>query len=75
MCKDETVPRPQMRESDPKEMKWLLNNRTDFSSNGWDSLIGEEVDITTMEDANHFTMMEGEKVRELAGFIKGAMMA
>lgn len=75
VCKDETVPRPQMRESDPKEMKWLLNNRTDFSSNGWDSLIGEEVDITTMEDANHFTMMEGEKVRELAGFIKGAMMA
>ncbi len=63
-----------MRDDDPKEMKWLLNNRTDFSANGWDKLIGEgKVEITTMDDANHFTMMEGKKVVELARFIENAM--
>lgn len=74
VCKDSSCPRPPMRDDDPKEMKWLLNNRTDFSANGWDRLMnGGEVKITTMKDANHFTMMEGKKVQELALFIKNAM--
>jgi naphtho-gamma-pyrone polyketide synthase len=74
VCKNASDPRPPMRDDDPKEMKWLLNNRTDFSANGWDKLIGEgKVEITTMDDANHFTMMEGKKVVELARFIENAM--
>lgn len=75
VCKSPTDPRPPMRADDPKEMKWLLNNRTDFSANGWDKLIGAngKVSITTMSDANHFSMMEGSKVHELAGFIRNAM--
>jgi len=74
VCKDASFPRPPMRADDPKEMKWLLNNRTDFTANGWDRLMnGAEVAITTMSDANHFTMMEGKKVQELAAFIKKAM--
>lgn len=74
VCGDASKPRPQMRDDDPKEMKWLLNNRTDFSANGWDGLLnGAEVEVTRMKGANHFTMMEGQKVVELATFIKKAM--
>ena len=59
--------------SDPKEMRWLLNNRTDFGPNGWDQLVGEGLIIDTMADANHFTMMEGEKGKQLSAFIARSM--
>ena len=73
VCKFPNSPRPDMNGAS-KEMKWLLNNRTDFSSNGWDSLLsGDNMVIETMDDANHFTMMAGEKVKELAVFIRKAM--
>lgn len=74
VCKNASDPRPPMHEDDPKEMKWLLNNRTDFGTNGWDTLLGDnKVIVRTLHDANHFTMMEGKKVFEVAGFIKEAM--
>lgn len=67
-------PRPRMDEQTPKEMKWLINNRTDFGSNGWEGLLGGATPvIETMYDANHFTMMAGSKVHELAAFLKRAM--
>ena len=73
VCKFADSPRPDMNGA-PKEMKWLLNNRTDFSSNGWASLLsGDDMVIETMDDANHFTMMAGEKAKELALFIRNAM--
>ena len=59
--------------SDPKEMRWLLNNRTDFGPNGWNQLVGDGLIIDTMADANHFTMMEGEKGRQLSAFIARSM--
>jgi len=59
--------------SDPKEMKWLLNNRTDFGPNGWNQLVGDSLIIDTMADANHFTMMEGEKGKQLSAFIARSM--
>ena len=74
VCKDDFSPRPPMRDDDPKEMKWLLNNRTDFSSNGWEKLIGAgKCVVNTMSDVNHFTMMEGSKVHELADFVRNAL--
>lgn len=39
VCKDPGDPRPEPREDDPREMKWLLNNRTDFGPNGWGTYI------------------------------------
>ena len=73
VCKFPDSPRPDMNGA-PKEMKWLLNNRTDFSPNGWDRLLnGDDMVIETMDNANHFTMMAGEKVKELAVFIRKAM--
>lgn len=60
---------------DPREMLWLLNDRTDMGPNGWDRLVGEKnvTLIEALQGANHFTMMKGEKVKELAGFIGRAM--
>jgi naphtho-gamma-pyrone polyketide synthase len=61
--------------ADPREMLWLLNNRTDLGPNGWDTLVGPEHvgGITVMEGANHFTMTRGEKAKELASFIASSM--
>ena len=74
VCKYPESPRPEMRDDDPKEMKWLLNNRTDFGSNGWERLLGtDDLVIETMDDANHFTMMAGDKVKELAVWVRKAM--
>jgi naphtho-gamma-pyrone polyketide synthase len=45
---------------DTREMKWILHPRTEYGSNGCDSVI--EQDRITMEvlcQANHFIMMQG----------------
>jgi len=74
VCKFPDSPRPEMSESDPREMKWLLNNRTDFGPNGWEKLVGaEKITIRTMDGVNHFTMMTGNKVDEVARFLKDAL--
>ncbi|KAF2502106.1 hypothetical protein BU16DRAFT_587222 [Lophium mytilinum] len=39
-------------------MKWLLNNRTDFSDNGWAQLLPKENFEFAVLDGNHFTMMK-----------------
>lgn len=51
-------PRPPPSPNDPKSMKWLLNNRTDFGFNGWDQLLGGENISTTSVEGNHFSMMK-----------------
>lgn len=78
VCNKPNDPRPAPAEDgspDPREMQWLLNNRTNLGPNGWDTLVGSKNigGITVMEGANHFTMTRGEKAKELAAFIAGAM--
>jgi naphtho-gamma-pyrone polyketide synthase len=78
VCNKPDDPRPAPAEDgspDPREMQWLLNNRTDLGPNGWDTLVGAKNvgGITVMDGANHFTMTRGEKAKELAAFIAGAM--
>ncbi len=74
VCKNAGDPRPKPRADDPREMNWLLNNRTDFGPNGWDGLLGgAEVVVETLENANHFSLMGGEKAVELARFVERAM--
>lgn len=60
---------------DPREMKWLLNDRTDFGPNKWDTLVGPNniKGIGALEGANHFTMTKGEKGRELSAFMAAAL--
>ena len=63
VCGKEGDPRPPSSGGeDPKPMKWLLENRTDFGDNGWAQLLGHEnMDFAVM-GGNHFTMMKGELV-------------
>ncbi|CAK3990765.1 polyketide synthase [Lecanosticta acicola] len=72
VCKDK--PMPELLATDPKEMKWILSNRSDFGPNGWDGLLpGAKFATKKMENANHFTMMKNDKAAELSAFIGEAM--
>ena len=58
------------RPDDSREMKWLLNDRTSFGPNGWDTLVGTEcLKIDILEGANHFTMFGGSQGLELSQFL------
>jgi naphtho-gamma-pyrone polyketide synthase len=75
ICKHPSDPRPELRPDDPREMLWLLNNRTDFSGSGWAELVGaQNLRIQVLDDVNHFSMVEsGPRIQDLASFIKLAM--
>ena len=64
-------------EKDPREMRWLLEQRTDFGSNNWEGLVGgkENCRIERFEGANHFSMMEGGKSERVARFVERSMGA
>ncbi|KAE8384533.1 hypothetical protein BDV23DRAFT_176984 [Aspergillus alliaceus] len=65
---------PPVREDDPREMKWLLLDRTDSGPNGWDTLVGSEnVAIEVLSGVNHFSMMHGESAGEVAAFLRRVM--
>ncbi|KFY29064.1 hypothetical protein V491_00197 [Pseudogymnoascus sp. VKM F-3775] len=75
VCKHPDDPRPVMTDNDPKEMRWLLNNRTDTGSNWRINLLsGDKMTIKMMDGVNHFTMLAGEKANELSDFMKKAML-
>ena len=57
VCKNPGDPRPPPQDDDPRSMKWLLDNRTDFGCNGWERLLGAENCTCVVTDGNHFTMM------------------
>ncbi|KAL4923749.1 polyketide synthase alb1 [Aspergillus undulatus] len=78
VCSNPEIPWPEPVEDgskDPKEMVWLLSDRTDLGPNKWDTLVGKENigGITVIKGANHFSMTRGEKAKELAGFMAGAL--
>ena len=75
ICTNPGDPRPETRPDDPREMFWLLNNRTDFSGAGWNDLVGSRnLKVQVLDDVNHFSMVApGPKIRELSAFIEHAM--
>ncbi|KAK5132936.1 hypothetical protein LTR08_008384 [Meristemomyces frigidus] len=77
MCKHDTDARPEMGSDDPREMLWLLNNRTDFTGAGWNTLLGKSnLHVTTLEDVNHYTILrEGPRIMELSALIARALKA
>jgi naphtho-gamma-pyrone polyketide synthase len=77
MCKHESDPRPEILPNDPREMLWLLNNRTDFTGAGWNSLLGKgNLRISVLDDVNHYTIMQpGPQMQELAKRIAHALQA
>ncbi|KAL8720159.1 MAG: hypothetical protein Q9225_002947 [Loekoesia sp. 1 TL-2023] len=59
------------QDDDPKSMEWLLEDRTDFGTNGWDRLIPGEgkIRFATIK-GNHFTMMRQPAVDGLDALIR-----
>ncbi|CAM1511659.1 Fc.00g091720.m01.CDS01 [Cosmosporella sp. VM-42] len=76
VCKDPNGPRPEIRPDDPREMIWLLNNRTDFSADGWASLLGRDrLTIEVLGDVNHFSMMDpGPQMDKMGTFMRIALV-
>ncbi|KAF8428551.1 conidial pigment polyketide synthase PksP/Alb1 [Tirmania nivea] len=73
VCKYPGDARPERTPEDPAEMDWLLENRTNFGPNGWEILLGTpNLEIHTLVEANHFTMMKDHVIR-LGEFMKKAM--
>ncbi|THC96716.1 hypothetical protein EYZ11_003822 [Aspergillus tanneri] len=68
-------PKMEIRPDDPREMVWLLNDRKDFSGDGWASLVGRpNLHITVLDGVNHFSMMErGEHMSAFGQFLQRAM--
>ncbi|OLN87699.1 Conidial yellow pigment biosynthesis polyketide synthase 3 [Colletotrichum chlorophyti] len=60
VCKNADDPRPEYHADDPREMRWLLENRTNFGPNSWDALLGGDgnISIDRISGANHFTMLK-----------------
>ncbi|KAL8703406.1 MAG: hypothetical protein Q9201_003409 [Fulgogasparrea decipioides] len=72
VCRYPEDPRPKPSDDEPKSMKWLLDNRTDFEFNGWDALLGKDAIESTSVEGNHFTLMkEPAPLRKLAKLITG----
>lgn len=67
VCKDIDGPKIEIHPDDPREMRWLLNNRTDFSGDGWATLLGRDnLQIEIIDGVNHFSMMDpGSKTVEI----------
>ena len=57
LCKDPNDHEYPRSATEAKSVKFLLDNRRDFGSNGWDKLLGEENIITATVQGNHFTMI------------------
>ncbi|KAI0405958.1 polyketide synthase [Xylaria palmicola] len=70
------LPKLAPRPDDTEGMKFLLARRTDFGSNGWETLFpGRERDILIdrVPGAHHFSMMREPYSRKLAEFLVEAM--
>ncbi|KAF2858089.1 putative polyketide synthase [Piedraia hortae CBS 480.64] len=76
ICKGPDDPKPEIRPDDPREMLWLLNNRTDFSGAGWLDLLGKDkLKVDTIENVNHFTMLQnGKHMEKLVSFMKKSVL-
>lgn len=70
VCKN--VAKPDIRPDDPREMKWLINDRTDFKAEGWAELVGRQnLKVEVLDNVNHFTMMDkGSVMTEMSGHIR-----
>lgn len=74
VCKYPGDARPVRSPGDPAQIDWLLENRTDFGPNGWEFLLGAtNLEIHTLGEANHFTMMKDHAVIRLGEFMRKAM--
>ncbi|KAF2742534.1 polyketide synthase [Sporormia fimetaria CBS 119925] len=60
VCRFPEDPRPEVQGDETKSMKWLLYNRTEFGTNGWErlGLAGGKEWRSVKVEGNHFTVMK-----------------
>ncbi|KAH8424937.1 uncharacterized protein LDX57_002683 [Aspergillus melleus] len=74
VCHGEEVPKMELRDDDPREMIWLLTDRTDFSGDGWASLVERKnLHVTVLEGVKHFSMERGQHMVRFGKFLEEAM--
>jgi naphtho-gamma-pyrone polyketide synthase len=76
VCKNADDARPEYHDNDPREMRWLLENRINFGPNGWEALLGgnEGLFIERIPEANHFTMLKrGRNAEYVSAFLAQAL--
>lgn len=71
VCDDPNGPKMQTFPDDPREMLWLLNNRTDFSAEGWASILEpKKLSIKVLDKVNHFTLMDPQpRMKEMGQIV------
>ncbi|RMJ14368.1 hypothetical protein CDV36_005974 [Fusarium kuroshium] len=76
VCSDPDGPKPEIRPDDPREMIWLLNDRTDFSADGWASLLGRSrITVEVLKGVHHFSMMDaGPQMDKMGEHIRKAIL-
>ncbi|KAF4982434.1 hypothetical protein FZEAL_1952 [Fusarium zealandicum] len=76
VCSGSAGPKPEIRPDDPREMIWLLNERTDFSADGWASLLGRDrIAVEVLRGVHHFSMMDaGPGMERMGVCIKKALL-
>lgn len=70
LCKDPKDHKYARSAREAKSVKFLLDNRRDFGSNGWDKLLGEENIITATVQGNHFTMIREPDVSSFRHYLR-----
>jgi naphtho-gamma-pyrone polyketide synthase len=77
VCKSPDDPRPEYRDDDPAEMRWLLENRTNWGPNGWDAMLGPSGKFSThrISEVNHFTMLKsGRAASSVSAFLAAGLL-
>nr|BBL33417.1 putative polyketide synthase [Lachnum palmae] len=57
-------------DDEPTSIAFLLDDRTDFGSNGWGKLLGEENITSLKTEGNHFTMIREPAVKNMSALLR-----
>ena len=75
-CEDGVCKYPEDPRPDPYpygHAQWLLENRTDFGPNLWDTYLEKDKIFTRSMTGNHFSMMRAPLVAKLSDFMREAL--
>ncbi|CAF9907651.1 MAG: hypothetical protein HETSPECPRED_007202 [Heterodermia speciosa] len=75
-CEDGVCKYPEDPRPDPYpygHAQWLLENRTDFGPNLWDTYLDKDKIFTRSMTGNHFSMMRAPLVAKLSDFLREAL--
>lgn len=60
--------------AESEDLGFLMDDKTDFSTRGWESLVEGEITIERAMSSNHFTITRGEGAAHVASLIKRACL-